>query len=440
MLATAANLAPLVAGAALSLAIARLYGPSGTGVFSLAINFFDVVLMIFTFGLSTGVTYYVSRREWSLVAVRRETDQAALLLGVAGLVCGFIFFLATRHSVLRGISPAIAAIALGGLPFAVGWALKAAVALGIDRYEAYAGLEIVFASVLLVAGVVLAVIFGITGAVIAFALANVLAAGYGATWIRREIRLRGQPGTSESLRPSLSRAFAFGSKAWTANLLQLLNYRLDLFFVSAVASRATVGVYSVAVAVTGLGWLLPNALQTVLFPRVASLHAATTSGDMSSHEADSAAARALRHSVILVVPTALLLALGLEIVPALYGARFSRSVELGLILIPGVVALGIGKVASAIVSGRGFPRYALYATVITAPVTLGLYLVLIPRFHASGAAVASTFSYLLTTGLSLMFLRRASDISLRGALIPRRSDLRDYGHAVTSVVRQARGR
>ena len=64
-----------------------------------------------------------------------------------------------------------------------------------------------------------------------------------------------------------------GFKGYAANGLQLLNYRLDVFVLAAVASTAAVGQYSVAVAMTSVLWLLPSALADVLYPRVAHLHA-----------------------------------------------------------------------------------------------------------------------------------------------------------------------
>ena len=46
----------------------------------------------------------------------------------------------------------------------------------------------------------------------------------------------------------------------------------------------------------------------------------------------------------------------------------------GLILIPGVVGLSLGKSLSAVVTGRGRPQYALLTTLITVPLTIVLYL------------------------------------------------------------------
>ena len=171
----------------------------------------------------------------------------------------------------------------------------------------------------------------------------------------------------------------FGSKAWGATLLQLINYRLDLFLLAAFATRADVGRYSVALSVTALAWILPAALETVIFPRTADLHAAQARGEIAAEESDRATVRAVRHSVMLLAPAAVIvLVLVVAAVPLLYGPEFMKSVWFGLILIPGVLLLSLGKSVSAVVTGRGRPHYALWTTAVTVPLTIVLYVVLIP--------------------------------------------------------------
>jgi O-antigen/teichoic acid export membrane protein len=123
-------------------------------------------------------------------------------------------------------------------------------------------------------------------------------------------------------------------------------------------------------------------------------------------------------------------------VPLLYGEKFHDSITLGFILLPGVLLLGIGKILSSAVAGRGYPRYALYVSAISMPLTLALYVALIPIFDARGAAVGSSISYGGTALLTFFFFRRVTRIGLREAFVPRAEDVADYG----GLVRLARSR
>src|SRR5262249_48254574 len=158
----------------------------------------------------------------------------------------------------------------------------------------------------------------------------------------------------------------------------------------------------VALTLTSVAWVLPQGLQTVLFPRAASLDELASVGEVSERESDVAVAKAVRHSVLLTVAAAvLIIALLLIAVPLLYGPKFDETTNLGFVLLPGVLLLGIGKVLTSAIAGRGYPRYMLYSGLASALVTLGLYFALIPPFHAWGAAIGSSISYGLMSVLWL---------------------------------------
>ena len=57
-----------------------------------------------------------------------------------------------------------------------------------------------------------------------------------------------------------------------------MNYRFDMVILGGFASAAAVGIYSIAITITGIAWVLPQALQTVLFPRAASLDESAVTG------------------------------------------------------------------------------------------------------------------------------------------------------------------
>ena len=431
------NVAPLVAITVLSVVVARRLGPEATGAIALLTALLEVLLAVFGFGLTIGITYLVSRGEWAARDAFREGQLAAVVLGTIGVAVGLGFYALTRDELFAGISLVSALLGVGHLPFTLGRGFAGAIALARERYEAYAAFELVRTVVLVTAGVALTFALGLDGALLGLAAANVAAFAAAAVWALRYARVAPVP---EDARPGrLRAAAAFGSKAWGASLLQLINYRLDLFLLAAFVSRADVGRYSIALSVTALAWVLPAALETVIFPRTADLHAAHARGEIQAAESDRSITRAVRHSIMLLAPsTALVLVLVVAGVPLLYGSAFSKTIWLGLILVPGVIGLALGKSLSAVITGRGRPHYALLTTAITVPLTIGLYLGLIPVLGVYGAALGSTLSYLTSTGLSLVWFKRTTRIPLRVALVPSRTELRDYAEAWSTMRRRLR--
>jgi O-antigen/teichoic acid export membrane protein len=105
-----------------------------------------------------------------------------------------------------------------------------------------------------------------------------------------------------------------------------------------------------------------------------------------------------------------------------------------------VLAAGVAKVASPVITGRGFPIYSVYNVLITVPVTLILYLTMIPLLDAAGAAIASSVSYALTTLIAMYFYRRVTRSSLRSVLVPTVADLQEYRITASRFLSSGRAR
>jgi O-antigen/teichoic acid export membrane protein len=429
---------PLLAAGVLSVVIARTIGPSGNGHFALLVTLTGMTAMVFSLGLSAGLTHEVSRRRWSVARAARTSYGVALVLGVIGFLAGVGVFALLHDSVFHGVETKLAVLALASLPPVLAYQFADSILLARERYEGYAGLELSHSATLLAVSAGLVVPFGLTGAVIGLPAAAVVGALVGLFLLVRAARGDRVSGGSGSL----PRAVRFGLQTWGANLLQQVNYRFDVIILAGFATARDVGVYSVALTLTGIAWVLPQALQTVLFPRTASLDESAIIGEATSGESDDAVARAIRHGVLLTLPAGLgVTALLLIAVPLLYGEPFHQTIPLGFVLLPGVLLLGVGKILGSVVTGRGYPRYGLYGAAVSMPLTLALYLGLIPVFGAWGAAAASSLSYAASAALATVFFRRVTVIGLREAFVPTRDDLTDYRAAtVLARSRFARGR
>jgi O-antigen/teichoic acid export membrane protein len=413
----------LLAAAVLSIVLAHTIGPSGNGRYVLLGTLVGLTTMVVSLGLHAGITYEVSRHRWSVRTAFRTSYVVALGLGCGGVLAGFAFFLLTKDSVFDGISTSVALLALSSIPLTLAYEYGAAVLLARERYEQYASLILVHAAALMLVGAGLALPFGLAGAIAGLPASGLVGMLMAAKLLRDEAVRNAASDSGDSF----GRAVRFGLQSWGANLLQQVNYRFDVLILGGFATASAVGVYSVALTLTSVAWVLPQSLQMVLFPRTASLAEAAASGELSGVESDEAVARAIRHGVLLTLPSGLAVAVLLLVgVPLLYGSKFHETIPLGFALLPGVLLLGISKVVGSAIIGRGRPQYALYAAAISVPLTLALYFALIPPFGAWGAAIGSSLSYTCGALLGLVFFRRATVIALRDAFMPTRGDLSDY--------------
>jgi O-antigen/teichoic acid export membrane protein len=177
--------------------------------------------------------------------------------------------------------------------------------------------------------------------------------------------------------------------------IQML-YRADIAILGFFAAAAEVGVYSIAVAVAGLIWVVAEAFGLAAFARGGTESAAAL------QERDR---RLVRLNALLSVGSAI--AIGLLAVTLLDRVlpEYAASVPLLIVLLPGVVAQGPSRVAFASLLRRADTKVPMWIGLVS----LGLSLVYIPcaaRWQATGVAVASTVVYLLQAALVLWLWHR----------------------------------
>lgn len=432
-MAAAGRVVVAVTGALTTILIARLLGPEGSGTFYLAQSVVLLLTVAASLGVEHGIAFYVANGSWSPRSALVSSLRFATVTGVIGAAIGVAARLVVPEA-FAGLDLWMTVVTVVGLPFGLGWFYATFVALASDRYEAYVLPPALQSTLMMVLGGAGAIAFGVGGAVAGMTLATVAVGIGAAAWGLRRLPRQSSPQPPRQLR----RAVSFGIKGYAANALQMVNYRLDLFILSSVATAAAVGHYAVAIAVTSVLWLLPQALADVVFPRVAHL-SGQAGADAEAHR-EMVETKSLRHVVIAVVAVAAVLAAALLfLVVPIYGAAFRPAIELGLIRLPGAVAIGIGSVLSSTIVGRGRPVYSLYTALVTTPVTVVLYLTLIPALDATGAALASSLSFLLSFAITAAFYRRTTGRAVLPLLVPTRSELHDLLRLPSAALEWARG-
>jgi O-antigen/teichoic acid export membrane protein len=177
----------------------------------------------------------------------------------------------------------------------------------------------------------------------------------------------------------------------------------------------SVGYYVVAASVAELIWYLPNAFGFVLFPKTAS---------SDPEEARRFTPKVARLSVFITAVAAFgLFLVSRVLITVLYTEEYLPSLYPLWILLPGAVVLSYSKVLFADLGGRGKPYYGTFASLISLGVTLGLDLLLIPRWGIVGAALASSLAYATNATAALVFYTRLTSNKLSDVLLIQKSDI-----------------
>lgn len=409
------------------IAVARWLGPAGAGAYSIALMLQLTLSALAGVGIAAGFAYRGSQPGWRHADAVRQVPLAALAFGVLGLGIGAAAVTLLRDTAFAALSTEALALTVAAVPCSLIWIYLTHLALGFEQYRLFA----LGAPLQTITGLVLVCIlagpFGVTGAVAGLAASHAIAAAAMTVASLRQAA-RPTPGWLRRAPADLWHAIAFGLKSYAYAALNFLNLRVDVLILGAVASASEVGYYAVAVSITGFAPLVPRGFAPVVLARVARLDAGS-----SLTERDLVTERSLKHATLLALASGIVLVLALVLIPVLYGSDFERATELGLILIPGVCALGIAGVLSATVTGRGKPELTLYAALLITPPTVVLYATLIPAYDDTGAALASTLSYLGTLLVTYVFFRRVTGMRSLATFMPGRRELRDYVRLARSL-------
>lgn len=184
-----------------------------------------------------------------------------------------------------------------------------------------------------------------------------------------------------------------------ANGVSLLNYRATLFMVERFQGIAAAGIYSVAAQVAELLWMLSGALTVAAYHRI---------GAAPTRESALLAAHAARQGVVLTALAAPLLGLlAWAALPWVLGAAYRDSWLPLLCLLPGVAAYAAASGLSAFFTHHGGrPQWAAGIAALSLLVNVAVGVVLVPRWGAVGAALASSLGYVLAIGVGLWLFQR----------------------------------
>lgn len=405
----------VLAAVVVSIVIARVLGPSGKGSFALIILVPTVLVSLGNLGIGISNVYFGGSRKYQPAELAANSVVAALGFGILLSGAFLAYYHTVRPSFLADADPLCLTLVVLMLPFSLIALYFAQLLLGQQKIVQYNSVALSHNLVLflLVLVLLLGAGTGLLGACSAWAVAVLLSAFLAFLLVRRLTVIKW------SFHPALFKhTVKFGVQGYLGNVIQLLNYRLDMFLIVFYMSTAAVGYYSVAVGLVEALWYFPAAVGVVIISRVPGL---------SAEEANKSTPVICRNTLfITLIVGALLFALAKYIIPLLFGAAFLSAVRPLQILLPGIVALSICKVLSNEITGRGRPIINTAAAATSLAVNIPLNILFIPMWGISGAALASTISYTLTAIVVLVAFMRISKNSLFDTLIIKPQDLKIY--------------
>jgi O-antigen/teichoic acid export membrane protein len=348
--------------------------------------------LILGFGLPHAVGWYVTRGG-SSTRVKTIALGVGLLTGIGAALATFLLGISTSSSYSQ-ISIPVAGLFAAILGFS--YVLIGAL-LGGQRYTQVALLTTSSAAATAILVAATATLTGSSSATLgAVCVATLVVYTFGF--------LRFGSFEESDSPPSLKRIFRFGRLSWVGNILQQLNFRLDILLLGAWSSASEVGIYAAAVTAAQLLWIIPNAAGQVSFGEGGRLAVA---GDHFGID-KTVLRRSLQIAALVCVPSIPMFIWGPGLIRLVLGSDFGAAGLLLRLILPGVVAYAIVQVCFNAMSGAGRPGLATIVMGGGAIVTVVGDILYIPTEGATAAAIVSSAAYATSALLAVIFLGRGS--------------------------------
>jgi O-antigen/teichoic acid export membrane protein len=400
-----------ISGVLIGVLIARFLGPAGKGYYSGIFLFYGTFTAVVG-TLGPAITYQITRLKTSPKAVFLT---ASLYSSAVGLLAIFIFWV---YTILRpGFQPGMVWVVVAVAPLTLIVTNLNGLFQGLNRIITlnWIGIAAGLLQLTLLCIGFLGFQINVQNA-IAFWLIGQLTTFTAGLWVSREFWLTSL--RNQISLPLLKSLLGFGGQISLGSLIGILNSRIDSFLVLAFLKNKQYGLYSVAVNAAELLWYASGAISVAICAHV---------GSTSRERAGQLTAKAIRHTLLINIPLAVLMWSISWIIPFVYGQRFASAMLPYRIMLPGILAYSIASIFSTYFTNQlGKPKFPLMISLISTLIDLGASLVLIPRLGLIGGALANTISYVISISLLTAIFCKKANISVLELFRISREDIADY--------------
>jgi PST family polysaccharide transporter len=402
------NVAAVLAGRGLailfsagaSIFLVRFLGAEKLGQFGAIYAYLALFSWLATFGFEPVLVREISRERTNASSLLRTTIVLSVLLSVGTIVIallvapkvGYAGYLRTLLA-LAALEYVLTPVRLPGVIFQVDMRQWYGATINVVRQGFW------FAVVCMLWFLKAPLVYVIAGRVVAAVVESLL------IWIysRRFLRQAGV-----FLRDRAQTIFKHSFPIAFTSLLAMVYLRIDQVMLHKMVNDSILGQYVAATKVSELFELLPAALMLTLAP-VLSVSVAEPARFQAYTD------RAFRYFMVVAAGLCVFFTTGATlVVRVLYGKQFLPSAPLLAVLIWSEIAVFFSAVVSNVLVARNEQRLLPIPTLVGAAVNVGLNIVLIPRYAASGAAWATLISYSLAWMVCLFFIKPTRSLARQG--------------------------
>lgn len=410
---------------ALGIATARWLGPEGKGTFNLVVGMSSIAALCLTLQLQRSIAYYTSTNTDNVASVSGTSLALGVIAMAIFLLIWLLFPAVFEEYVFKSIPARFILISALMIYSAHLWFVLNGMLAGMQFFKERA-MFLSAAQWVKAIVVVVACSLGVMDVGVILTWILITSTVLNISWLV-SVLVRRKIVPSFNLRFS-GQMLGYAASGFLGAFFNVVLFRVDSYFINYFSGTREVGFYTVSVSLSGMLMYLPNAIQAVILPHVAS------SDDRTSLASSKGAIRSV--IAITIVAGAVLVVAAFFLVEPIYGSEFRSSLIPCYVLVPGTVAWAAVTVMAADFSGRGRPALISIIAGISGLVTIALDLRLIPEYGALGAAIARAVGCVLGMVIAATMYAHITGSPLREFLVIEGSDIRSITGKIGGLLRR----
>lgn len=210
----------------------------------------------------------------------------------------------------------------------------------------------------------------------------------------------------------------YGSQSQFANIVQMLNYRLSFYLLNALLlseGKKAVGVFSIALALADVIWMMSKSIGTVQLTRIANMM--DTQGIQEAHALTKKFLRfSILSTVLLLIPALLMPS---EVYTFIFGSEFGDTRQALLMMAAGILIFSINIILANHFAGTGRYSVNTIASLVGLVINIPANILLIPKFGLMGAGIAASITFAVTTLYTWIQFARESSLGWKDLVVSR---------------------
>lgn len=405
--------------------LAKYFGAELNGIYNIALLLPIVLTNFLAFGISSANIYYINTNKISYEQAWYLNLRLGVIISILGLLIGFFSVIFLKNSFFSEVLDTYLYIILLAFPLQFFNNIILSFFQADENFKIFNIILIIQPALMFVFVLILVLLdFYYLGVLLLLYLISFLVTII-YSYKQLNLSLKNKKNKKNKfnlfeIKKDIRLIFSYGLKAHLSNVISFINNKVDLIIINILLGPIYVGLYVVALQFSEKMWMIPQAVSNVMLPRISKL----SDNDLKRTFITSFLTRCV---IFVTFIGAIFVAIFfINFTTYFFGEKYGGIIIPLLILLPGIIFGAGSKLLANEFAAIGRPELNMYTSWITLLISILGNLILIPKYSLIGAAIATSFSYIVNFIMKIFMIKYYNDVNLLDNIFIKYSDFKYF--------------